>query len=241
LNELGRYATPEDALAALIEAKRTLRAGQIMKVPGKDATPEQVKEWRAANGIPEDPKQYLEKLPEGLAINDQDLPMFQDFVSKIHGTNAKPEVVHAAVEWYNDFVSQQQEAAAARDNEFAKTAEKALKEEYGAKYRDNISMANQFIANTFSPDIVAALTQARTPDGRMLLDIPEVVHGFLKAQLEIDPSATVVPGGGGGMGALDAELEKLENEMKTNRKEFYASGKHIRMDEIMSAQAKMKR
>lgn len=240
LKELGRYATEADVYDALLEAKRVLRSGKIEKGVPKDATPEQVSEWRQANGIPEKVEAYFEKLPNGLVIGDDDMPVFVDFAQSLHGVNAKPEHIHAAVEWYNGHMQSVAEQRAVQDVNFQDEAKVALKAQYGGSYEKNLNIANNHIANMFGEEQVALLQQARAPDGRKLFDIPEVVHGFLKAGLEIDPSATVAPSGGGGVGAIDGEIAKLEERLKTDRAGFYADGLNKRHDELLSAKAKAK-
>ena len=238
LKELGRYATESDVYDALLEAKRALRSGKIEKGVPKDASAEQLAEWRAANGIPDSPDKYFDKLPDGLVIGDEDMPIFESFAESLHGTNAKPEVIHAAVEWYNNHRQAVQEAQAVQDVNYADEAVAALKAEYGGSYEKNLNIANNHIANMFGQEQIALMTQARAPDGRRLFDIPEVVHGFLKAGLEIDPAATVAPSGGGGIGAIDNELAQLEERLTKDRKGFFDDGLNKRHDELIAAKAK---
>lgn len=241
LKELGRYATQQDAIDALLEAKRTLRAGKIEKSPGKDAAPEVVAEWRAANGIPEKVDDYFEKLPDGLIVGDDDLPVFKSFAEALHGENAKPAVIHAAVKWYNDQAVAAAEARATQDVTFRDEATASLKKEYGGSFEKNLNIADNHIAQMFGLDQIAILKKARAPDGRMLFDIPEVVHGFLKAGLEIDPAATLMPGGGGGQSALASRLEALQEKFKTDRKGFYEAGHEKEMNDLLEATAKIKK
>lgn len=57
----------DGVVASLRETERSLRErGAALTVPGKDATPEAIKAYREALGVPEDVKGYEVKLPEGL-------------------------------------------------------------------------------------------------------------------------------------------------------------------------------
>ena len=58
LARLERYASPEAAMQALIAAQNRIAAGELKPVLGKNATPEQIAEYRAALGIPDAPDKY---------------------------------------------------------------------------------------------------------------------------------------------------------------------------------------
>ncbi len=65
---LERYTTADAFGKAHLEAVKKISAGEFAKPLPKDAKPEQVTEWRKANGIPEKPEDYFEKLPNGRVI-----------------------------------------------------------------------------------------------------------------------------------------------------------------------------
>src|ERR1700758_5352632 len=55
---LGRYASPADVAKALIAAQNKISSGELKPALGKNASAEEVAQWRKAHGIPEVPDKY---------------------------------------------------------------------------------------------------------------------------------------------------------------------------------------
>lgn len=88
-----------------VETKRMV--GKGLDVPGKDAKPEQIAEYRKRAGIPESPDKYpltLPKPPEGsgMAIDQK---MLSGFLGKMHAAHARPEIVQAALDAYAEHMA----------------------------------------------------------------------------------------------------------------------------------------
>src|SRR5687767_6715160 len=64
-----RFTSKADAVRAIIDMRK--RESQV-RVPGKDATPDQIAAYHKAIGVPEKPELYeFPDLPEGLELTDQ--------------------------------------------------------------------------------------------------------------------------------------------------------------------------
>ena len=94
LSRLSRYASPEAVIDALISAQNRISSGDLKPILKKDATEEQVKEYREAMGIPEAPDKYDlgDVVPAGA-----DKTMIEDFLKTAHATNQTPQQVKASV------------------------------------------------------------------------------------------------------------------------------------------------
>ena len=98
LARLERYASPEAAMQALIAAQNRIAAGELKPVLGKNATPEQVAEYRAALGIPEAPDKYdLGKDAAGIAPE-----LLSPVLKHAHETNQTPEQVKATLKAWSE-------------------------------------------------------------------------------------------------------------------------------------------
>ncbi len=101
LQYLQRFSAPADYHKSGVEARKKISAGEFAKPLAKDAKPEEVQAWRQANGIPEKPEGYFEKLPNGLVIGEDDKELFASFATDMHALHAPPAMIHKAVEWYS--------------------------------------------------------------------------------------------------------------------------------------------
>lgn len=217
---LERYATPQDFTKAYLEAVKKISSGELAKPLPKDATPEQVAEWRKGNGIPEKPDGYFEKLPNGLVIGEDDRPMFDAVAQKLHARNVPPEVIHDLAEWYygsqNEHIQAQQAADAA-----AKPAlEEALREAWGADFKANANVYASYIAAA-PKEVQDTLKSARDAEGNFILYKPEVVSWLVAQAREINPAGHITPAGNEGtVQSVQAEIDKIEKFMRTNRTEY---------------------
>jgi len=102
LSRLQRYASPEAALQALIAAQNRISAGELKPVLGKNATPEQITEWRKEHGIPEAPDKYDLK-----DVKAENIPadMLALVLKEAHATNQTPDQVKATITGWNQIVN----------------------------------------------------------------------------------------------------------------------------------------
>ena len=89
LARMGRYASPAAAMEALVAAQNRISAGELKPVLGKNATPEQVKEYREALGIPETPDKY--DLGKDIKIEGMDPTLLGEVLKEAHESNQTPE------------------------------------------------------------------------------------------------------------------------------------------------------
>ena len=216
---LERFKTPGDFANSFKEAQSTIRAGGHKQAAGlpEGATEEQIAAYREEQGIPAEAAGYLDTLPDGLVVGEEDGEIFGDFLGALHAVNAPPEIAHAALEWYNNFNEQQQEMFADFDAESYKATEDQLRQDWGADYRANINLIGGLLDKTFGEETKEALLNARAPDGTGLFNIPEFMDGLAGLARQIDPINAIVPPGGDPQQTLNDEIESLEKYMKEDR------------------------
>lgn len=220
LARLQRYQSPKAALDALVAAQNRISSGELKAPLGANATPEEVAAFRTQNGIPEKPEGYLEKLPDGLVIGDADKPMFESFAKGLHDLNADPKIAQYAVKWYNEFQEQQGTKLAEGDATARQTTEDELRAEWGNDYRANINHITGFLSQ--APKGVADLvTNARSADGKAILNDPNVMRWFAQIAREANPVGIIVPNTGGNAGeTIDSEIAKIEKVMRDDRTSY---------------------
>jgi hypothetical protein len=238
---LGRYQSENAAFAALKKHGDDIASGKYIKPLGEDATDEEKAAWRKSNGVPDAPEGYLEKLPDGLTIGEDDKPAVDSFVKAMHDLNAPASITQGALKAYYALV-EEQEAAAADANEAAKAkGEDALREEWGADYRRNLNALHNYLETV--PEVIQdAVLGSVGPDGIRLANNPEFLKWMTGISLERNPHATVVTNTSGDpVKAIDAEIAELEDYMAKHRKAWFADdAKQSRYQELVNARDRMK-
>lgn len=225
LSTLQRFSAPEDMGNAFREAQQTIRSGQLQKPLADDASEEDVKAWRESNNIPLESAQYMENLPEGLVIGDDDKEIFGDFFEHLHAKNVKPEIAHDIISWYNGFAEKEQDAQADMDTEQAKTADDTLREDWASDYRANINLVNGMISSSFGKEAAEQLLNGRFPDGRAFMNDPAVVKGFAEIARQLNPIMELGGPHGEIQQTMNDEIATLEKYMAEERTKYNADTK----------------
>lgn len=220
LTELQRYATPKAVLEGLFAAKERIRSGELGKPLPENPNEQEIAAYREAHGIPAEPKGYLENLPEGLVIGEDDKPFFEKFAAKLHGINADPKVAHVAISFYNEIVEEQEAAVAEADLAAKQATEDALRVKWGPDFRANQNAIRGFL-DTLPQGISETILSARDDQGRALFNVPEFAEWFAGLAREFNPVLAIVPGGGGAPGkSLDDEIAGIEKFMREKRADY---------------------
>jgi hypothetical protein len=209
LQRLGRYGSPEDVAKALIAAQNRIASGELKPVLGKDASPEELKEWRQAHGIPEAPDKY--DLGKDVKIDEQDKPLFDVIMKAAHTSNQTPEQVKATVKALSSVKEAIAEHQEKQDQTFKQQGEDALRSEWGNEFRRNINLVHGLLDGSGSQQMKEDVLSARLSDGRPIGSSPEAMKMLLGLALIKNPTGVVVEGGSGVTGeGLRNELEKLQ-------------------------------
>ncbi len=223
---LERVSTLKDLAKITRDLQKKVSSGTLKTPLPKNATEDQIKQWRTENGIPESPDKYELKLGDGVVLGEDDKPYTDDFLKTMHGINASSEFVSAAVKW--DLERKEKAALDIQlDNETAsKEVRIALTEEWGAKdFQDNSDGIKSMLMSA-GQDVFEAFTQARGADNIALLNNPGVVKalaGFCRELGYI--GATVVPGGGNALQSLEAERDAILKLMGDDPDAYFADKK----------------
>jgi len=238
LSRLARYASPEAAIQALIEAQNRISRGELAPKLGKNATPEQIKEWRAANNIPEAPDKYdLGKDVEGFEPEP-----LAAILEQAHKTNQIPEQVKATLAAIKSIqiAADQRRTEADIQNEADGTD--TLRAEWGGEFRRNLNLIHGLLDGQASQGLKDAMLDARMPDGKRIGDSPEVMKMLVSLALIQNPAGVVVPGAHADPAkGVDDEIATIEKTMRTNRAEYNRDEKmQNRYRELLGAREKLK-
>lgn len=138
-------------------------AEPVVKLPGKDATPEQWAEFYKAVGAPDTPEAYALPVPEGA-----DGEFAKTAATWFKDAGLLPQQAQALAGKWNEFTAAQAAAAEAAETQRIaqldqrnKAEEASLKTEWGQSHDANMELARravrQFIPSEKAGDVIAAL------------------------------------------------------------------------------------
>ncbi len=243
---LDRFKSPNDITQSFLAAEQRISTGDLKAKLPDDATDEQIAEYRKENGIPEKAGGYLDALPDGLVIGDDDKPVIEGFLERAHGKNADPAVVSDMIGWYYE---QQEEAVAVQaeaDKAFKQEAEDALRAEWGGEFRGNLNAMNAFLDSAGSDEngtpIKDLLLNSRAADGSKFANNPAMLKWLTKLADDANPAGFVAPGTGmSQIDSVDTEIAGIEKTMREDRNAYNKDQKmQDRYLQLLTAREKLK-
>ena len=229
LKRLERISDPRAIYGMYRELEGKFTSGGLIKIPGKDAKPEEIEQFNKALGVPEKPEDYTKNLTleNGAVVGEADKAYVDSFAEHMHKNSARPEEFKAALNWYYN----QQEANAAQldeeDDAHRVEAERALKEEFGSAYKRRTNAIGSVFASApgganieNEKSVYARLMGGRTADGRLIGNDPDVIRWLDSIRGEINPAASVVEDGDQSGQTIEAEIKKIEKIMREDRREY---------------------
>lgn len=240
--QLDRFTDPKAVVTAYRALQQKLSSGEYTSKLAPDAKPEDVKKWRAENGIPDDASGY--ELPEGLVVGDTDKPLIDAMLTSMHAKNLPKDAVKAIVA---DYYKQQEALAAQRaeqdaDNDTA--AKETLIAEWGADYKRNANAIKSLLES--APEgIKDKIMGARLADGKAAVHDADFMRWLAQLSREINPVASVVPAGADQATAIADELAGLVKQMGDRNSDYWkgplAEKKQARYRELIEAQNRGKK
>lgn len=240
LATLERYGSEQAVADALIAAQQKIRSGDMTAKLPDNPTELDIAQFRKDHGIPETYDQYEYKLPEGFLFGEEDKPILDNYLKAMHDQHATPDQINAMLNVYANGIEEQAVQVQEKDNTDREATEDALRAEYGAEYRANINMVQNFIS-TAPEDVQNMLMNGRGPDGTAFMNNPEMVRWLNGVYREVNPAASVVKmTGRDTLQSVQDELVNLKEEMDTDIEKWRKSpDKRARYQTLLAAQEKL--
>lgn len=218
LKTLDRFNSPSDLAKAYRDAQQRLSAGNLKPALPDNPTPDELKTWREANGVPDAPEKYDVELGNGFVWADADKPLLENFARLAHERNMPANQVKDVLGIYASIQEMQLAQREDADARFHQEAEDGLRAEWGGEYRRNLNAITNILDSHAADDVKSDFLLARLPNGRVLGDDPRVVKMLAAIARTANPAATVVPSSG--YQNMDDELTSLTKKVGT--KEYWA-------------------
>lgn len=218
LNTLKRYASPLAAAEWIRSVQLKISNGELKpkaEPPAKDAAPEVVAAWRKEQGLPAAPADILTnlKLSDGIVPGEADKPLLTSVANMAFERGYDQKAVNDFVGLYYDIQASMAAQRPQQDLDNRASAQQQLVQEWGADFKANSNALKVFWADK-PPEVRDAILGARTPDGRLVGDIPQVASFLAGLSRELNPAAAILPAGSGTDGkAIASRKGEIEGLM----------------------------
>lgn len=243
LKRLSRFASEADVWKAYRELEKKRDSGEYKKAYPKDGSPEEIAQWRKDNNVPDSADKYDLSFDDGLVISDDDKPIIDLFVSDMHGVNATNDQVKAAIKSYYELQRQQVQRMEEADSAFEEEGEEVLRTEWGGEYKKNIK-AMRGLLDQLPDDVRDSFATARTADGKLIGNHPEVIKWLTRMAYEINPVASVMPAvGDNASKSINDEIGDIEKMIRDPKSDYWRGAKSADLQEryrkLLDAKAKI--
>jgi len=213
LGRLKRFASPQNFGKAWVNAQDLVSQKGPKRPEGDD--PEALASWRVEMGLPDTPEGYLQDMPEGLIIGDDDKEIAKEFLESMHADDVPPSTVHKTMKWYHGEQARQAEAIVEMDRVRRAGVEDELRQEWGNEYSANLGGVHSLFDTHAASGLRERFFAARFADGTPFGDDPDALRFLTAISNDINPQGTITPAAGQGVPqAIDDEIAGLEAEMK---------------------------
>lgn len=238
---VSRYGSPEAALIGGHEAVTKIRSGEYARALPKDAPPEQVAEWRKANGIPETPDAYQIDIPEPLAKHEGMKTALEATITALkpvfHGLNMSAAQAAGLSKAYLDMEAQTLEARTHEARQQTDRQKADVAREYGHNYENHMRLAAEFMRGTLGEEPAEEVKDIILANGTRLGDHPLFIRLVTQSALNAAADGDLIPAdnGGGGAGTLGERLAAAVDLRYTDPKKFHTE-EHQKLVDKLSAQ-----
>lgn len=239
LKRLQRFTSPDDIFKMARSLEARMSSGELKSGLKKDATPAELKAWRAENGIPDTSEGYDLKLLDGREVAEADKPVLKGLLDLAHKHHFTPEQVKAAVSWQYANAEAQDAAQVEADKLLERQVTDTMNKEWGADYRGNMNMIATNMERGGS-EFSELLMQGRLADGTPIKSSPAVLKWIVANEREVNPAGTVIPGAGANIASsIDDEIKALEKKMENRAEWFKDESAQARYRQLLDAKEKL--
>jgi hypothetical protein len=195
--QLERYASEADFGKAHVSLRSKLSSGEYRRAPGKDATPEQVAEWRADIGLPAAAEDYMADLalPDGTVLSEADKAVMLKFAGAAFDGNIDKAAFGRMASRYYELQDQARAARDEKDAAFQEQAEETLREAWkGADFKRNKNAIENMLTR-WPEGLAENFLAGRMADGSRIGDNPVMAQVLAQIAGGLEPGRTLVPDG----------------------------------------------
>lgn len=211
-----------------------------IRVPGKDAKPEEIAAYRKAVGVPESAEKYAVYRPEKFEPTKADTEAEQTYLEAMHAAGASQQVVDAGLKAHYLIRAQAEKAMADRAKAVGEAAIEDLRVEYGRDYKANVTLADRWLKEHLAPDMGdgwKGLMNTQLADGTYLGANTGFVKAIVKLAKGWADDGAVEMTELGSVEDPEAELKKMMSKFGTE--EYKSPAFQQRLDAMIARKNKL--
>jgi hypothetical protein len=209
---LERYTDKDKFLESAFQAHDKIRAGEVSRGMPEDATEEQISDFRIANDIPLKAADYDFAGAER-ELSEMDLEMLGPVSEIALKHNISQEALNELMGTYMGETDKVVEQMHVQDNLDAQEFMKIAKENWGPEYQINMNRATNQI-NLLPESVRDAFKQAKLPDGRGIMNSPEIMTWLVNVDRAITPMDPIKGGTEATLNDARQVVEKAKERMR---------------------------
>ena len=218
LNELTRVKSPADIGKELLRQKQELSKRREPLTLAKDATPEQVAEYRKTIGVPSEGtlEAYGIKAPDGYKLSEVEKGALGDLAKLGVDKNVPAPIMKEMTDYFFRVQEANRQALNTLDANRQREWQGELEQKLGKDFKPMVAAGEAFLNQRFAdnPEAKAELLNARLPGGGKLGDSPFfielVIDNALKHGFNDRIEANELESNGRSLAEQQQELEKLQ-------------------------------
>lgn len=213
-----------------------------VRVPGKDAKPDEIAAWRKAVGVPEAPDKYAVFRPEGFEPTEFDQGAEKTLLEAAHAADLNQRQVDTVLKTHYLIQAQQQKAMEDKARAAGEAAVEDLRVEFGRDYKANVTLADRWLTEHLGPDMGdewKGLMGKRFADGTALGENPGFVKAIVKLAKDWADDGAVLLSDTGGATDIDAEIKGMMGKVGSD--EYKSKAFQEKLDGLIAIQQKRKR
>lgn len=244
LQRLSRFTEPTKIYEAYRNLETKMSSGKFKPELSANPTAEELASYRKAVGVPEAPAGYMDNLPEGMVIGEEDQTAVNLFAERLHGMNVTPDVFNTVMETAFELIEHNQQEAVAAQIEVKEQSRQKLYEDWGpAEYKININAISNMLTS-MPQELRSRFEGAQLADGNLMLNDAEAMKWFAQLARDMNPALGVMPAGtGDAIGSLEKQLADDRNMMR-NPSEWFSKAnaeRRARHTQLLETYGKMQK
>ena len=220
---LDKFKTVDDLVKSSRELESKFHKTRAIPELAKDATPEQVKEYRESVGIPESWDKYDTNL-DGVTIGENDKPIVDEFLKRAHDKNLKPSEVKASLQAYFEVATQRNKEVIQNAERQKLEVTKQLQKEWAHNFEHNKNMVTNHLQKELGDDNFNKLINATAQDGSPLINNTKLLNYFLEVAKNSGQAHTLLPNTSDPV-SLNTRSKEIEKLMIENPQAYYNNPK----------------
>lgn len=213
---LDRWTDPVNAGKAYVSLRQKMGDANYVRKPGPKASPEEVAEFRAAIGVPEDAKGYKVNMPEGVTPSDLDKAIIENHIAIAHQTGQTQEQVDANIASYFAGAKLVQKQTEEAIKQIRAENEDTLRLKWGPEYRGHLDLAKRFLNDHMADFGSTDFLELELKNGARVGDFLPFVEWAAQMGRNMYGAGAMLDGEGSSSGmSIDEEYKSMIAKMGT--------------------------